>query len=74
MRDLKAKVEKMADDERIVYIKANVEVSYQQVVGIIDLIHSPEAVDVTQIGLVADRKRSLDSEVPNRRRRRRAGR
>jgi biopolymer transport protein ExbD/biopolymer transport protein TolR len=57
---LKAEIEKKKTDaERVVYIKSGIGVSYGQVVGIIDIIRSPEAGGVTQIGLVADRKKSM---------------
>jgi biopolymer transport protein TolR len=56
--DLKKEIDKKkSDEERIVYIKSGVNVSYGQLVGIIDAVRDPEAGGVTQIGLVADRKK-----------------
>ncbi|MCA1558397.1 MAG: biopolymer transporter ExbD [Acidobacteria bacterium] len=58
MEDLKKEIDKKkTDDERIVYVKSGVNVSYGQLVGIIDVVRNPEAGGVTQIGLVADRKK-----------------
>ena len=58
--DIKKEIDKKKTDaERIVYIKSGVNVSYGQLVGIIDVIRSPEAGAVTQIGLVADRKKGV---------------
>ena len=48
--------------ERIVYIKADIDADYGNVVGIIDLIRSDEAGATRQIGLVADRKRSQNEK------------
>jgi biopolymer transport protein ExbD/biopolymer transport protein TolR len=60
MDDLKKEIDKKkSDEERIVYIKSGVNVSYGQLVGIIDVIRDPEAGGVTQIGLVADRKKGV---------------
>jgi biopolymer transport protein TolR len=60
MDDLKKEIDKKkSDDERIVYIKSGVNVSYGQLVGIIDVVRDPEAGGVTQIGLVADRKKGV---------------
>jgi biopolymer transport protein TolR len=57
MEDLKKEIEKKkTDEERIVYIKSGINVSYGQVVGMIDIIRDPDSGGVTQIGLVADRK------------------
>lgn len=65
MEDLKKEVDKKkTDQEKIVYIKSGVNVSYGQVVGIIDVIRDPEAGGVTQIGLVADRKKGLAATKP----------
>ncbi|MBA2732946.1 MAG: biopolymer transporter ExbD [Acidobacteria bacterium] len=56
--DLKKEIDKKkSDEERIVYIKSGVNVSYGQLVGIIDVVRNPDAGGVTQIGLVADRKK-----------------
>ena len=58
MEDLKKEIDKKkTDDERIVYVKSGVNVSYGQLVGIIDVVRNPDAGGVTQIGLVADRKK-----------------
>ena len=57
MDDLKKVIDKKEEKDRIVYIKSGINVSYGQVVGIIDVIRDPEAGGVTQIGLVADRKK-----------------
>lgn len=66
MRDVKAAVAKRAGDDETVYIKASVDISYGQVVGIINLVRRPEAGGVTQVGLVADRKRSIkNGSVPD---------
>jgi len=60
MDDIKKEIDKKkTDQEKIVYIKSGINVSYGQVVGIIDLIRDPEAGGVTQIGLVADRKKGV---------------
>lgn len=59
MDDLKKVIDKKEEKDRIVYIKSGVNVSYGQVVGIIDVIRDPEAGGVTQIGLVADRKKGV---------------
>jgi biopolymer transport protein ExbD len=60
MDDLKKEIDKKkSDEERIVYIKSGVNVSYGQLVGIIDVVRDPEAGGVTQIGLVADRKKGV---------------
>ena len=59
MDDLKKEIDKKkSDEERIVYIKSAINVSYGQLVGIIDVVRNPEAGGVTQIGLVADRKKT----------------
>lgn len=58
-RALKTEVEKKTIDERIVYIKADVDAGYDQVVRLIDLIRSDEAGGARQIGLVAERKRPV---------------
>jgi biopolymer transport protein ExbD/biopolymer transport protein TolR len=52
--DIKKMLEKKPPEEQIVYVKSGIGVSYGQVVGIIDLIRQQ---DVTQIGLVADKKK-----------------
>jgi biopolymer transport protein TolR len=58
--DLKKEIDKKkSDEERIVYVKSGINVSYGQLVGIIDVIRDPEAGGVTQIGLVADRKKGV---------------
>lgn len=58
MDDLKKEIDKKkSDEERIVYIKSGINISYGQLVGIIDVVRDPEAGGVTQIGLVADRKK-----------------
>ena len=59
MDDLKKVIDKKEEKDRIVYIKSGINVSYGQVVGIIDVIRDPEAGGVTQIGLVADRKKGI---------------
>lgn len=59
MEDLKKVIDKKEEKDRIVYIKSGINVSYGQVVGIIDIIRDPESGGVTQIGLVADRKKGL---------------
>jgi biopolymer transport protein TolR len=60
MDDLKKEIDKKkSDEERIVYIKSGVNVSYGQLVGIIDVVRDPEAGGVTQIGLVADRRKGV---------------
>ena len=59
MDDLKKVIDKKEEKDRIVYIKSGINVSYGQVVGIIDVIRDPEAGGVTQIGLVADRKKGV---------------
>jgi biopolymer transport protein TolR len=57
-QDLKAALDKKKDQEHIVYIKADADADYGQVVGMIDLIRSDEAGGTKLIGLVADRKRA----------------
>ena len=58
--DLKKEIDKKkSDEERIVYVKSGINVSYGQLVGIIDIIRDPDAGGVTQIGLVADRKKGV---------------
>jgi biopolymer transport protein TolR len=52
--DIKKMIEKKPAEEQIVYVKSGIGVSYGQVVGVIDLIRQQ---DVTQIGLVADKKK-----------------
>lgn len=52
--DIKKMMEKKSPEEQIVYVKSGTGVSYGQVVGIIDLIRQQ---DITQIGLVADKKK-----------------
>ncbi len=52
--DIKKMIEKKPPEEQIVYVKSGIGVSYGQVVGVIDLIRQQ---DVTQIGLVADKKK-----------------
>jgi biopolymer transport protein ExbD/biopolymer transport protein TolR len=52
--DIKKLMEKKPAEEQIVYVKSGTGVSYGQVVGIIDLIRQQ---DITQIGLVADKKK-----------------
>ncbi len=60
MDDIKKEIDKKkSDEERIVYIKSGINVSYGQLVGIIDVVRDPEAGGVTQIGLVADRKKGV---------------
>jgi biopolymer transport protein ExbD/biopolymer transport protein TolR len=60
VEDLKKEIDKKkSDEERIVYIKSGVNVSYGQLVGIIDVVRDPEAGGVTQIGLVADRRKGV---------------
>jgi biopolymer transport protein ExbD/biopolymer transport protein TolR len=57
---------KKTDQERVVYIKADIDADYGQVVSMIDIIRSEEAGGTKQIGLVADRKRSVqDKNVPD---------
>jgi biopolymer transport protein ExbD len=58
-RALKTEVEKKTIDERVVYIKADVDAGYDQVVRLIDFIRSDEAGGANQIGLVAERKRPV---------------
>jgi biopolymer transport protein ExbD/biopolymer transport protein TolR len=53
---------KKTDAEKVVYIKADVDADYGQVVGIIDVIRSEEAGGTKEIGLVADRKRGIDDK------------
>jgi biopolymer transport protein ExbD len=65
VEDIKKEIDKKkSDEERIVYIKSGVNVSYGQLVGIIDVIRDPEAGGVTQIGLVADRKKGIKAKAP----------
>lgn len=52
--DIKKMMEKKAPENQIVYVKSGTGVSYGQVVGIIDVIRQQ---DITQIGLVADKKK-----------------
>lgn len=52
--DIKKLMEKKSPEEQIVYVKSGTGVSYGQVVGVIDAIRQQ---DITQIGLVADRKK-----------------
>jgi biopolymer transport protein ExbD/biopolymer transport protein TolR len=59
--DIKKMIEKKPPEEQIVYVKSGIGVSYGQVVGVIDLIRQQ---DVTQIGLVADRKKKGGSSAP----------
>lgn len=53
---------KKTDAERVVYIKADIDADYGQVVGMIDIVRSEEAGGTKQIGLVADRKRGIDDK------------
>jgi len=63
MDDLKKEIDKKkSDEERIVYIKSGINVNYGQLVGIIDVVRHPDAGGVTQIGLVADRRK--DAKPP----------
>ncbi|HEX8492702.1 MAG TPA: biopolymer transporter ExbD [Pyrinomonadaceae bacterium] len=59
--DIKKVLEKKSPEEQIVYVKSGTGVSYGQVVGIIDVIRQQ---DITQIGLVADRKKKGGSSAP----------
>jgi biopolymer transport protein TolR len=52
--DIKKMMEKKSPENQIVYVKSGTGVSYGQVVGIIDIIRQQ---DITQIGLVADKKK-----------------
>lgn len=52
--DIKKMMEKKSPENQIVYVKSGTGVSYGQVVGIIDVIRQQ---DITQIGLVADKKK-----------------
>jgi biopolymer transport protein ExbD/biopolymer transport protein TolR len=52
--DIKKLMEKKSPEDQIVYVKSGIGVSYGQVVGIIDIIRQQ---DITQIGLVADKKK-----------------
>ncbi len=52
--DIKKLMEKKPAEDQIVYVKSGTGVSYGQVVGIIDVIRQQ---DITQIGLVADKKK-----------------
>jgi biopolymer transport protein TolR len=52
--DIKKLMEKKPPEDQIVYVKSGTGVSYGQVVGIIDVIRQQ---DITQIGLVADKKK-----------------
>jgi biopolymer transport protein TolR len=66
IEDIKKEIDKKkSDEERIVYIKSGVNVSYGQLVGIIDVIRDPEAGGVTQIGLVADRRKGVKAPAPS---------
>ena len=51
---IKEMMEKKTAEERIVYIKSGIGVSYGQVVDIIDAVRNQ---GITQIGLVADKKK-----------------
>jgi biopolymer transport protein ExbD/biopolymer transport protein TolR len=65
-QELKSELDKKKDQEHIVYIKADVDADYGEVVGMIDLIRSDEAGGTTLVGLVADRKRGIqDQKVPD---------
>ena len=52
--DIKTKMENKLDDERIVYIKSGVGVSYGSVVEVINIVRQ---AGIDQIGLVADKKK-----------------
>ncbi len=53
---IKTLMEKKTPEERIVYVKSGVGVSYGQVVEVINLVRK---ADVDKIGLVADKKKGL---------------
>lgn len=59
--DIKKMMEKKSPENQIVYVKSGTGVSYGQVVGIIDVIRQQ---DITQIGLVADKKKKGTSAAP----------
>lgn len=59
--DIKKMMEKKSPENQIVYVKSGTGVSYGQVVGIIDVIRQQ---DITQIGLVADRKKKGGATTP----------
>ena len=62
--EVKRKMEKKPAEEQIVYIKAGISVSYGDLVNIIDVVRSPEAGSIQQIGLVADKKKGVKAAAP----------
>jgi biopolymer transport protein TolR len=64
--DLKSQVEKALqnkkEEDKVVYIKSGVEVSYGEVVKVINAVREK---GVDKIGLVADKKKKGPSEAPN---------
>jgi biopolymer transport protein ExbD len=63
--DLKSQVEKALqnkkEEDKVVYIKSGVEVSYGEVVKVINAVREK---GVDKIGLVADKKKKGPSEAP----------
>ncbi len=57
--EVKRKMEKKPIEEQIVYVKAGVNVSYGDLVSVIDVIRSEAAGSIQQIGLVADKKKGV---------------
>ncbi len=55
---IKTRMEGKAPDKRIVYIKSGVDVDYGRVVAAIDTIRKQ---DIDKIGLVADRKKGVET-------------
>ena len=55
--EVKRKMEKKPIEEQIVYVKAGVNVSYGDLVSVIDVIRSEASGSIQQIGLVADKKK-----------------
>jgi len=56
---IKTRMEGKAPDKRIVYIKSGVDVDYGRVVAAIDTIRKQ---DIDKIGLVADRKKGVETQ------------
>jgi len=66
LEDLKSQVEKALqnkkEEDKVVYIKSGVEVSYGEVVKVINAVREK---GVDKIGLVADKKKKGPSEAPS---------
>ena len=58
---IKRRMEGKPPDKRVVYIKADVDVEYGKVVKAVDVIRKQ---DIDKIGLVADKKKGIESAPP----------